>query len=65
MVALLMTLMNDCQFIWSSAPLDKCGTTSNPASIPIAADCVDDQMSARKGSLGVCLPTGEELLPRR
>lgn len=60
-----MILMNDCQFYWSTAPLDKCGTISNPASIPIVADCVSNQMSARNGLLGIYLTTGEELLTRR
>jgi hypothetical protein len=33
-----MIFTNDCQFCLSTAPLDRRGTISNPASMPIAAD---------------------------
>ena len=39
--------MNDCQFCLSTAPLDRRGTISNPASIPMFADCASDEMSAK------------------
>lgn len=50
--------MNDCQFCLSTAPLDKRGTMSNPASIPIVTNCGSNKTSARNGLLGGFIITG-------
>lgn len=58
-----MTSMNDCQFCLSTAPLERRGTISNPTSMPMNADCVIDEPSARDGLLGSLPHDQEESLP--
>ena len=48
-----MTLMNDCQFCLSTAPLNKHETILNLASIPIAVNCVNNKTSSKHDLLSV------------